>query len=100
MLDAAIREQLESVFAKLEGSVEFVYEPSEHSSQPELIEFLSDIAATSPRLAVKSSAGAPSSAALSLGSQWATDAPLFCRYSSRSRIHIADLGDFKYRRKR
>lgn len=60
MLDAAIREQLESVFAKLEGSVEFVYEPSEHSSQPELKEFLSDIAATSPRLAVKSSAGAPS----------------------------------------
>lgn len=60
MLDAAIREQLQSVFAKLEGNVDFIYEPSQHSSQAELVEFLTDIAETSSKLTAKSSGGAES----------------------------------------
>jgi alkyl hydroperoxide reductase subunit F len=58
MLDIAIQEQLKSVFAKLDGTVDFVYEPSEHPSQAELVEFITDIAATSARMRAKSS-GAP-----------------------------------------
>lgn len=60
MLDSAIKEQLQSVFSKLEGRIEFVYEPSQHSSQTELVEFLTDIASTSDRLGVGSSGGAQS----------------------------------------
>ena len=55
MLDAAIHDQLTSVFAKLDGNIDFVYEPSAHASQAELVEFLSDIAATSPKISAKSS---------------------------------------------
>ena len=55
MLDSAIKEQLESVFGKLTGKVDFVYEPSAHTSQAELLEFLNDIASTSPQLSVVSS---------------------------------------------
>ncbi len=60
MLDAAIKEQLESVFSKLEGSVDLVFEPSQHESQAELVEFLTDIAATSSKLNAKSSGASES----------------------------------------
>ncbi len=58
MLDSAIQEQLGGVFAKLDGTIGFIYEPSEHASQAELVEFLSNIAHTSPNLSVASSGGA------------------------------------------
>jgi len=58
MLDQAIHDQLQSVFAKLDGTVDFVYEPSEHTNQGELIEFLTDIAATSPKMSARMSTGA------------------------------------------
>ncbi len=60
MLDSAIHEQLQSVFAKLESPLAFVYEPSAHASQSELVEFLTDIAATSDQLSVRSTAGVES----------------------------------------
>lgn len=60
MLDAAIHDQLSNVFAKLDGTVDLVYEPSSHSSQNELVEFLTDIAATSPKITARSSAAADS----------------------------------------
>lgn len=57
MLDQNIREQLESVFTKLEGHVGFIYEPSAHEKQDELVEFLTDIASTSSRMDVVMSKG-------------------------------------------
>lgn len=55
MLDSAIKEQLQSVFSKLEGSVDFIYEPSPHADQEQLVEFLTDIASTSDKISVQSS---------------------------------------------
>ena len=55
MLDQAIHDQLKTVFSKLEGTVDFVYEPSEHTSQAELVEFLTDIAATSEKMSARES---------------------------------------------
>ncbi len=62
MLDSAITEQLQSVFSKLEGTVDFVYEPSKHADQATLLEFLNDVAATSPKLNVREGKGSESSA--------------------------------------
>lgn len=58
MLDSAIHEQLKSVFEKLEGQVEFVYEPSAHPQQAELVEFITDIAATSPKMSTREAGAA------------------------------------------
>lgn len=55
MLDQNIKEQLQSVFTKLEGRVGFVYDSSPHEKQDELVEFLTDIASTSLRLSVQKS---------------------------------------------
>lgn len=55
MLDAAIKEQLQSVFGKLENSVEFVHDESAHADQGQLLEFLSDTASASAKLSVRSS---------------------------------------------
>ena len=53
MFDSQIHDQLQTVFAKLEGSIEFVYEPSAHTNQAELVGFLNDIAATSPKMSAR-----------------------------------------------
>lgn len=50
MLDAAIKEQLHSVFSVLENKVELVYDDSSHTDQTELIEMLQDVASTSPQI--------------------------------------------------
>jgi len=52
MLDAAIKQQLESVFQDLGHSIELVVDPSDHEKQAELIEMLDDVAATSSDLNV------------------------------------------------
>lgn len=55
MLDAEMKEQLKSVFAKLDKTVALVYEESENASQAELLELLNDVGATSDKIQVKSS---------------------------------------------
>lgn len=55
MLDAAILEQLKTVFAKLENSVELVYEESSHPDQKDLLEILNEVASTSSLITVRSS---------------------------------------------
>jgi alkyl hydroperoxide reductase subunit F len=58
MFEASIHEQLQSVFAKLDGTIDFVYEPSEHTNQAELIQFLTDIADSSSKMTARPSGGA------------------------------------------
>ncbi len=50
MLDSELKEQLKTVFAPLENLVELVYEPTSHEDQSQLIELLSDVASTSPKI--------------------------------------------------
>ncbi len=50
MLDAALKEQLTSVFGALENEVEIVYANSSHDDQKELIEMLRDVASTSNKI--------------------------------------------------
>ncbi|RYZ75640.1 MAG: alkyl hydroperoxide reductase subunit F, partial [Proteobacteria bacterium] len=57
MLDSAINDQLKSVFGKLEGTVDFVYEPSQHADQAQLVEFLNDVAQTSSKLTAREGKG-------------------------------------------
>lgn len=57
MFDSAIHDQLQSVFAQLDGTVDFVFDPSEHTNQAELVGFLTDIVATSPKMTARSSGG-------------------------------------------
>lgn len=53
MLDNALKEQLKSVFAILENSVELVLDESSHPDQAELIEMLQEVASTSPKIIVR-----------------------------------------------
>lgn len=55
MLDSAIKDQLNSVFATLENTVELVYENSSHADQNELVEMLQDVATTSSKIIVRPS---------------------------------------------
>ncbi len=50
MLDAAMLEQLKTVFASLENTVELVYTESSHADQKELVEMLEEVASTSPKI--------------------------------------------------
>lgn len=57
-LDSELKEQLTSVFAKLENPVELIYENSSHEDQNDLVEMLQDVASTSEKIVVsKNSAG-------------------------------------------
>ncbi|MBO9668164.1 MAG: alkyl hydroperoxide reductase subunit F [Bdellovibrio sp.] len=60
MLDSSLKEQLTSVFAKLEKPVELVYEPSVHDDQKDLIEMLQDVGSTSANIKVRENAGGAS----------------------------------------
>lgn len=53
MLDASLKEQLKSVFASLENTVELVYENSSHEDNKELVEMLEDVASTSEKIVVR-----------------------------------------------
>lgn len=55
MLDAGMKEQLATVFQKLESDVNLVYDQSSHADQAELVELLTDVASTSSRIGLKSS---------------------------------------------
>jgi alkyl hydroperoxide reductase, F subunit len=57
MLDASLKEQLVSVFAKLENPVELIYENSTHDDQNDLLEMLQGVAETSSNIVLKQSAG-------------------------------------------
>ena len=57
MLDASLKEQLVSVFASLENTVELIYENSSHEDLKDLLDMLNDVASTSPKIAVKASNG-------------------------------------------
>lgn len=53
MLDADLKEQLKSVFANLENQIDLVYQPSTHVNQNELVEMLTGVAETSPKISAK-----------------------------------------------
>jgi len=55
MLDKQIISQLESVFEKLSGTIELVHAESYHEKQPELVDMLGQVAATSEKISVRSS---------------------------------------------
>lgn len=55
MLDRNILEQLQTVFAKLQGSIELVYDSNSHVDQPALINMLEQVAATSANITVRPS---------------------------------------------
>lgn len=55
MLDPQMLEQLRSVFEKLENVVELLIEPSEHPDRAELVEMLTEVASTSPKIHVRDS---------------------------------------------
>src|SRR5690606_33892340 len=59
-LDAAILEQLKSVYAKLESAVELEYDRSNHVDQKDLISMLEQVASTSDKISLV--AGAQESA--------------------------------------
>jgi alkyl hydroperoxide reductase subunit F len=50
MLETPMIEQLKSVFAKLENTVDLVFRDSDHADQPQLIEMLESVASTSPHI--------------------------------------------------
>lgn len=58
MLDTAIKEQLQSAFNQIDGSIGLVFEPSTHQDQGTLLELLNDLASTCPKISVQPS-GAP-----------------------------------------
>ncbi len=53
MLDPQLKEQLTSVFSKLENTVELIYENSSHEDQKDLVDMLEDVASTSPKIVVR-----------------------------------------------
>ena len=57
MLDSAMKEQLTSVFSKLENTVELVYENSTHEDLKDLLDLIQDVASTSDKIVVKASSG-------------------------------------------
>ncbi|WP_415063219.1 alkyl hydroperoxide reductase subunit F [Bdellovibrio sp.] len=60
MLDPQLKEQLTSVFSKLENTVELIYENSSHEDQKDLIEMLEDVASTCPKIVVSKNAAGTS----------------------------------------
>lgn len=57
MLDSNILEQLQSVFSKLEKSIELVYDTSSQDDHQKLVDMLEQIASTSNNITVKPSGG-------------------------------------------
>ena len=55
MLDESLKEQLKSVFACLENSVELVYDHSDHTNQTELVSMLESLSSTSPQITFRTS---------------------------------------------
>lgn len=55
MLDQDLKDQLKTVFEKLESSIELVYDESDHTNQSELIELLEGLRSTSSRILVRAS---------------------------------------------
>ena len=55
MIDTNMKEQLKSVFEKLENPVELVHTTSQHEKQAELVNMLNDVAGTSDKITVTSS---------------------------------------------
>ena len=53
MLDNDLKEQLKTVFAKLEKPVTLVHHESAHANQPELLEMLEGVASTSDKILLK-----------------------------------------------
>ncbi|HET9236382.1 MAG TPA: alkyl hydroperoxide reductase subunit F [Oligoflexus sp.] len=53
MLDKDLKEQLQGVFAELKPSIELAVDASDHNQQAELLDFLRDLASTSPKISVK-----------------------------------------------
>jgi alkyl hydroperoxide reductase subunit F len=52
MLDKELKEQLQAVFADLKHSIELAVDTSDHNQQTELVDFLGDLASTSPLIKV------------------------------------------------
>jgi alkyl hydroperoxide reductase subunit F len=52
MIDEGVREQLKSVFTKLEGEVTLSHDESPHEKQAELLELLKDVASASSKIKV------------------------------------------------
>lgn len=50
MIDAQLKEQLQSVFSALDGKVELIYEASSHTDQADLVQMLEDVASTSDKI--------------------------------------------------
>lgn len=59
MLDPQMKEQLSTVFQKLENEVELVYAPSAHADQKDLVEMLEEVASTSPKIKARAATGMP-----------------------------------------
>ncbi|KHD87716.1 MAG: NADH dehydrogenase [Bdellovibrio sp. ArHS] len=55
MLDSSLLEQLKSVFAALENTVELVVENSSHDDNKDLLEMLNEVASTSDKIVVRNS---------------------------------------------
>lgn len=53
MLDQGFKEQLQSVFGKLENPIELVYKKTSHADQAQLLEMLNDVADTCPLISVR-----------------------------------------------
>ncbi len=53
MLDNDLKEQLKGVFANLENQIDLVYEQSKNANQNELVEMLTGVAETSPKISAK-----------------------------------------------
>lgn len=58
MLDAALKEQLRTVFAQLESKIELVYSDNGNSDLTDLLNMLNDVASTSDKIAVIKSTAA------------------------------------------
>ncbi|KYG60948.1 alkyl hydroperoxide reductase subunit F [Bdellovibrio bacteriovorus] len=57
MLDPQMKEQLSTVFQKLENEVELVYAPSSHADQKDLVEMLEEVASTSSKIKARAATG-------------------------------------------
>ena len=55
MLDSDLKEQLRSVFAPIENTIELVFEKSDHQDQAELLALLEDVSSTSDKIKIKPS---------------------------------------------
>lgn len=55
MLDAQMKDQLTAAFKQIDGAIELVYETSSHPDQAQLLELLTDLASTCPKISVNPS---------------------------------------------